>query len=172
MPVANHVLKFEAVGGVADGDKTAQGMFSLGGMAMLSGAGAGTGVDRNVGLRGYLENTQVGYKVTRFGLAYRLPLIGFYRSTGPVSPVYAHQFFVEVFGEAGRVWDSQSGRADGKGWLTSGGAEINCSFTFFHLLNVAPGLGLAYATDREIDRSDPDATRLVVYITVKGVVNF
>lgn len=172
LPAANHVLKFEAVGGVAGGDETAQGMFGLGGMAMMPGTGSGVVVDRSVGLRGYLENTQVGDKVTRFGLSYRLPLMGYYRSRGPVSAVYTHQLFVEVFGEAGRVWDAESGRADGEGWLRSVGAEMNCSMTLFHLLDVAPGIGVAYAADRYVAPNDEEASKAVIYLSVKGVVNF
>ncbi len=167
---ANHVFKIEVVGGVAGGDETAQGMFGLGGMALMPSAVAG--VDRSVGLRGYLDNTQVGDKVTRLGLAYRFPLMSYYRSRGPVSSVYTHQLFVEVFGEAGCVWDAESGRADGEGWLRTVGAEVNCSLTLFHIFDVAPGLGFAYAADREIERSDPDASKAVFYFSVKGVVNF
>jgi hypothetical protein len=147
-------------------------MFGLGGMAQMPLSGSGVGVDRSVGLRGYLANTQVGDKVTRFGAAYRVPLAGYYRSRGPVSSVYTHQWFAEVFGEAGRVWDAESGRKDGEGWLRSAGVEVNCSLTLFRFLDVAPGLGIAYAADRDMDSSDPEASKTVVYLSVKGVVNF
>lgn len=172
LPVPNHVLKVGTSAGFAGGDEMAQGRFGLGGMALMPSAGTGAGVDRSVGLRGYLDNTQVGDSVTRFGVAYRFPLMGYYRSRGPVSSVYTHQLFVELFGEAGCVWDAESLRSDGEGWLRSAGAELNCSFTLFHLLEMAPGLGVAYAADRYIDPDDPDASKAVFYLSFKGVVNF
>jgi hypothetical protein len=172
MPFRGHMLKFEAVGGWAGGDEAAQGTFGLGGMAMMPGVGGGPGVERSVGLRGYLDNTQVGDQVTRVGAAYRFPLVGFYRSGGAVSAVYTHQLFMEVFGEAGQVWDAKSRRDDGEGWLASGGFEVNCSLTLFHILDLAPGIGVAYAANRELDPADEEASQLVVYITIKGVVNF
>lgn len=172
MPFRGHVLKIEGVGGYAGGDESAQGTFGLGGMTIMPAAGGMVGVDRNVGLRGYLDNTQVGDRVTRFGMAYRLPLVGFYRSGGPVSPIYTHQVFTEVFAEGGRVWDAKSMRKDGEGWLTSCGLEVNCSLTLFHILDLAPGIGVAYAFNRDINPYDEFATRFAFYFTVKGVVNF
>jgi hypothetical protein len=169
---AHHVVKLSGAGAASRGDEWAQAAFGLGGYASAPDLGGAAGVERDFSLRGYLANTQVGDSAVRAAFAYRFPIAGVYRG-GPVSALYYHQFFGEVFYEGGRTWGGASVRDDGRGWLRAAGAEINASITLFRMLDIAPGLGVAYAFDRESrEEGGDDDSRLSSYLSVKAVVNF
>jgi hypothetical protein len=51
------------------------------------------------------------------------------------------------------------------------GIDFNMSMTLFRFIDVAPGIGVAYAPDRDPRRSDPDDD-VQVYLTIKGAINF
>lgn len=168
----NHVIKLQAAYGHSWGDETAQGAFGLGGLG-FSPLSSPLGVDRNISLRGYESNYLVGDEVVKVGLAYRLPLWQPYRNINATSPFYFQQLFVEVFYEGGQVKDSTIADAD-TGWLNAAGAEINFATTLLRFLPVAPGIGVAYAFDREERGDDEDrlSEKLSVYLSIKTSVNF
>ena len=172
LPWENHVVKLEAVYGRSWGDETAQGAFGLGGLgfSLLDSLG----VDRSVGLRGYESNYQVGDDALKLGAAYRLPLWQPYRNINATSPFYLQQLFMEVFYEGGRIRDNAVAEAD-TDWLSAAGVELNFATKLLRFLPVAPGLGVAYAFDRE-ERDDDDEDRLSeklsFYFSIKANVNF
>ena len=169
LPWANyHVLKLEVTAGAGVGDETAQGSFGLGGLGGLL-FNTGFGLSRNVSLRGYTSNEQVGDYVIKAGIAYRFPVFALYRGVSTTLPFYLQQSFIEVFYEGGTAWDDD-GPNETK-WLNSMGVEFNMSMTLFRFIDVAPGLGVAYAPDRDPRRFDPDDD-VQVYLTIKGAINF
>ncbi len=168
----NHVIKLEAAYGRGWGDETAQGAFGLGGLgfSLLSDS---LGVDRSISLRGYESNYQVGDDALKLGLAYRLPLWRLYRNINATSPFYFEQLFIELFYEGGRVRDSTISAAD-TDWLNAAGVEVNFSTKLLRFLPVAPGIGVAYAFDRQ-ERNDDEARiseKLSFYFSIKTSVNF
>jgi len=140
----NHVLKLEGIYAHGDGDRTAQGMFGLGGYQMLPELTQG--LNRDIGLRGYSANYQVGDEVIKGAIAYRFPIYRIYKNITATTPFYFHQVFGELFYEAGKAqnndWEDKEGQ-----WIRSIGAEVNFSTTLFRLLPIATGLGVAYAID-------------------------
>jgi hypothetical protein len=171
LPWENHVIKLEAVYGRGWGDETAQGAFGLGGLgfSLL----APLGVDRSISLRGYESNYQVGDEALKLGAAYRLPLWQPYRNINATSPFYLQQLFMEIFYEGGQVHDSAVAGAD-TDWLNAAGVEVNFATKLLRFLPVAPGLGVAYAFDRQErnDEGDRISEKLSVYLTIKASVNF
>ena len=169
----NHTLKLEGVYAKGSGDETAQGLFGLGGyLPMLS---LEQGLNRNVSVRGYPSNYQVGDEVEKGGVAYRFPIFRRYKNINATSPFYLHQIFAEVFYEGGKV---MGGMAEEENkWIDSAGLEVNLSTTLFRFLPVAPGIGVAYAFDYEDRRragqeDEEDLSKLQVYISLKTTVNF
>lgn len=167
----NHVLKLEVAAGTSFGDDTAQGAFGLGGVGGLPLAD-GLGVSRNVWLRGYRENTQVGEHVIKAGVAYRFPVFSLYHGVTPTLPWYLHQGFLEVFYEGGTAWSGER-RPDEKDWINSFGVEFNVSMTFFRFFDIAPGLGVAYVPERDEQRfGDDEDDTVQVFLALKSTVNF
>ncbi|MDH3601303.1 MAG: outer membrane protein assembly factor, partial [Candidatus Tectomicrobia bacterium] len=170
LPWANHhILKLEITAGAGVGDETAQGSFGLGGLGGLL-ENTGFGLSRNVSLRGYTSNEQVGDYIVKAGIAYRFPVFSVYRGVSTTLPFYLQQGFIEVFYEGGAAWDND-GPNDEKNWLNSMGVEFNMSMTIFRFIDLAPGLGVAYTPDRDPRRFDPDDD-VQVYLTIKGSINF
>ena len=177
---ANHVLKLEALCGTGSGDETAQGFYGLGGYGDIVG-GASPGVPRTIGLRGYDANTEVGRDIAKAGASYRFPILRAYRGMTSTMPIYLQQLFGEVFYEGGRAWSDTPSTTSSDKWLNAAGLELNFSTTLLRFLEVAPGLGAAYAFDREPrrrpasdsdDTSEEDDSKLLIYITIKGSINF
>ena len=176
LPLAweNHVIKLEASYGHSWGDETAQGAFGLGGLG-FSLVSASLGVERGISLRGYESNYQVGDEAVKVGLAYRLPLWQPYRNINATSPFYLQQLFLELFYEGGRVGDSVFADADDDtDWLNAAGVEVNFATKLLRFLPVAPGIGVAYAFDREERGDDEDrlSEKLSIYFSIKTSVNF
>ncbi len=167
----NHVLKLHALGGTGSGDEIAQGFFGLGGIDYAM-TGYAPAIPRNIGLRGYPENYRTGRNVVMAGGSYRFPLYHIYQAGSPTMPVYMQQLFGEVFYEGGMVWD----QSDDRPWLGSVGVEINLSTTLLRMLEVAPGMGIAYAFDREArlrpDGEEEGVDKLQFYLSIKASVNF
>jgi hypothetical protein len=167
----NHVVKLETVYGRSRGDETTQGAFGLGGLgfSLLPPLG----VDRSIGLRGYESNYQVGDEAIKVGAAYRLPLWRPYRNLNATFPLYLQQLFMEIFYEGGQVNDSAIEGGDTQ-WLNAAGVEVNFATKLLRFLPVAPGLGVAYAFDREArdDEEDRLSEKLSVYFSIKTSVNF
>ena len=169
--VKNHVLKLSGSYGFGHGDRTAQGLFGLGGFASPLSF-ASLGIPRSITLRGYDENFQTGDRVAKGTLAYRFPIVNISKGAGGSAPFYLNQLFAEVFYERGRTWDDE-GEGDDRGWLDSMGLELNFSFKLLRFMRIAPGLGALYAPDRLRDRGDrDDDERYQVYFSLKGSVNF
>lgn len=172
----NHVLKMEGHYGASTGDRTAQGAFGLGGFSPGI-AGTTPGMPRSLGLRGYEQNTQVGARIVKAGAAYRFPIFPFYRGAGATFPLYMHQIFGEVFYEGGRVTGGEPPARNRNEWISACGLEVNFSLTILRLVDIAPGIGIAYAPDRKYrERADngdvADDERWQYYITLKSVINF
>ncbi len=172
----NHVLKLEGLYGAGSGDQTAQGFFGVGGFGAVPITEPG--IDRVVPLRGYLENYQVGRHVAKAGAAYRFPLRRSYKGASATMPVYYHQLFGELYYEGGQAWgDEPAGQPENE-WLNAVGAELNFSMTLLRFVDMAPGLGVVYAFDREYRRSegeqpaDDKDERAQVYFSIKAAVNF
>jgi outer membrane protein assembly factor BamA len=168
----NHVLKLEGTYAIGSGDKSAQGLFGLGGyMPSLTPV---PGLDRTILLRGYSSNYQVGDEVVKAGAAYRFPIYQRYRNVNTTSPFYIHQLFGEVFYEGGKATGGDIAGQDNK-WLNAAGLELNVSTTLFRFLPISPGIGVAYAFDRE-DRNrrdnDDNNEKWQFYISIKTTVNF
>jgi hypothetical protein len=168
----NHVLKLEGVYARGSGDQTRQGFFGLGAFGIPPFPDQG--LDRNIGLRGYPSNYQVGDEAVKAGVAYRFPIYRFYKNAGPTSPFYFHQLFGEIYYEGGRIKDSTQPELKNE-WIQSAGLEVNFSTTLLRLLPVAAGVGIAYAfdyeerlRDGEIDETD----KFQFYFSIKTVVNF
>jgi len=130
-------------------------------------------------LRGYDDNWEVGTQVARVGAAYRFPIIPLYYNSNATAPFYLQQIFGELFYEGGEAWGAEPGRGDPARWLNALGAEINGSVTVFRFFDVAPGVGVAYAPQRAVraTEDDPypsndDDQKWVIYLSVKGSVNF
>ena len=166
----NHVIKLEGVYAAGSGDETAQGLFGLGGY--VSNINSLPGLDRNIILRGYPMNYQVGDEVIKGGVAYRLPLFRRYKNVNATSPFYINQIFGEVYYEGGRAkGGSLSGSNDS--WLNAAGVEVNLSTTLLRILPVSPGIGVVYAFDRDKrNQDDSSDDKLQLYISIKATVNF
>ena len=170
--VNNHVLKFSCNYGFGHGDRTAQGLFGLGGFVspILSSY---QGMPRSIALRGYEENFQTGERVAKVACAYRFPIFDLSRGGGS-APFYTKQVFGEIFYERGRTWDDE-GEGDYLGWIESTGLELNVSLKLLRFLKIAPGLGFVYAPDRPENTHDDDDEsdeRYQAYVTIKGWVSF
>ena len=169
----NQILKIEGVYAGGSGDETAQGLFGLGGyLPMLT---IEQGLNRDISLRGYPSNYQVGDEVVKGSAAYRFPIFRRYKNINATSPFYLHQIFAEIFYDGGKatggIWGNENE------WIDSAGLEVNLSTTLFRFLPIAPGIGVAYAFDYE-DRKragqedENELNKLQVYISVKTTVNF
>jgi Tol biopolymer transport system component len=167
----NHVIRLEAVYGRGWGDETAQGAFGLGGLgfSLLPPLG----VDRGISLRGYESNYRVGDEAVKLGAAYRLPLWRPYRNINATFPFYLQQLFMEIFYEGGRINDTTIVGADND-WLSAAGVEVNFATKLLRFLPVAPGLGVAYAFDREARDGEGDSLseKWSLYLSIKTSVNF
>ena len=165
----NHVLKISGLYGFGDGDRTAQGLFGLGGfespLPLIS-----LGMPRSVNLQAYDENFQTGDRIVKASLAYRFPIDFFYENISGSAPLFFNQIFGEIFYEGGRTWDDED-EGDDLGWLDSIGLEVNLSFKLFRFLEMAPGLGVLYAPDWS-KRSSNKNKQYQIYFTVKGSVNY
>ncbi len=159
----NHVLKLSTIYGFGTGERTAQGLFGLGGFFDPMGLQT-PGLASRLPLRGYPSNFRTGERVFKGEAAYRFPIVDISRGREGVFPVYSRQLFAEIFYEAGRTWRGQGGRDDGD-WISSTGAEINYSLTILRYVSFAPGIGVAYAPQRAAQTVQP-------YLSIKGWVNF
>ena len=164
----NHVVKASAAFGYGTGDRTAQGLFGLGGLGSLIQEDS-PGIPRTLSLRGYESNFQTGDRILKAALAYRFPLIDFSKGREGVFPFYSRQLFAEVFYEGGRTWDD-AGRGDDRGWINSYGVEVNYAMKILRYLAFSPGVGIVYVSDRPED--DEDDNKVQAYVTIKGWVNF
>ena len=160
----NHVLKLFAAYGFGTGDRIAQGSFGLGGYAQPV-AQLTPGLPDTLTLRGYTTNFQVGDKVATVGAAYRFPIWDFSRGKEGIFPFYSRQLSAEIFYEGGRTWNA-NGSGEERGWINAAGAEVNFAMKMLRYLAIAPGVGVAFAPDRD------DAETVQPYFTVKGWVNF
>ena len=166
----NHVLMLSGFYGFGDGDRYAQGYFGLGGGGGLSVFSSEEfGISRNVGIRGYSENDQVGERVTRAAASYRFPIVNFSRGYGNRFPSYFQQIHGEVYYEGGRTWDAL-GREKDLEWLNAVGTEANLSMTLLRYLQFAPGLGIVWAPDQRVE--DEDKSEVMLYVSLKGWVSF
>jgi hypothetical protein len=118
-----------------------------------------------LGLRGYDSNFQTGQEVVRAAAAYRFPVWNIFKGMESGFPLYNRDLFLEVFYEAGRTYDDE-GIGDDIGWLHSAGLEVNFGLTLLRYVSFAPGIGVAYAPQR--DDRDPDEYEVVPYISIKG----
>lgn len=164
----NHVVKASAAFGYGTGDRTAQGLFGLGGLGSLIQEDS-PGIPRILSLRGYESNFQTGDRILKAALAYRFPLKDFSKGREGVFPFYSRQLFAEVFYEGGRTWDD-AGRGDDRGWINSYGVEVNYAMKILRYLAFSPGVGIVYVSDRPED--DEDDNKIQAYVTIKGWVNF
>ena len=171
-PPGNHVLKLDAAYAVGTGDETGQGLFGVG--QDVSALADVPGVGRNIPLRGYSPNYQVGTEAARAGIAYRFPIVRSYKSINTTLPLYFHQLFAEVFYEGAVATGSEPSGRKNK-WLNAAGLELNFATTLFRLVALAPGIGVVYAADFEEHNRDGGNDypgKLQIYISAKGVVNF
>ncbi|MBP7830462.1 MAG: PD40 domain-containing protein [Kiritimatiellae bacterium] len=162
----NHVLKMDWVYGAGSGDETAQGFFGVGGLGDVV-ENSTPGLARTIALRGYEPNTQVGRQATRAITAWRFPLCRVYKGMSATKPVYRQQLFGELFWDIGKAWGGEPAGEPANDWLNSVGLELNFSMTLLRFLDVAPGLGFAYAFERE-----PSDERAQVYFSLKSAVSF
>ena len=162
----NHVLKMDGVYGAGSGDETAQGFFGVGGLGDAIEEST-PGMARAFALRGYEPNTQVGRQATRAITAYRFPVCRVYRNLAATKPVYRQQIFGELFWDIGKAWGGEAPGEPSNDWLNSAGLEINYSLALLRFLDMAPGIGVVYAFDRE-----PSNERAQVYFSLKTAVNF
>ncbi|MBU0713948.1 MAG: hypothetical protein KJ964_01160 [Verrucomicrobia bacterium] len=172
----NHVLRLEGVGAAGQGDETAQSFFGLGGYGVVQQM-ASPGLDRNVILRGYNQNSQVGRYLVKTGAAYRFPLMSYYRGMDATLPLYIHQLFGELYYEGGHAWSGDTTGALDASWLNAAGFELNLSLTLFRYAKMAPGLGIVYAFNRKdpnpgASEDDAQNQKLQLYLSIKAVVNF
>jgi len=172
----NHVFRLEGVGAAGQGDETAQSFFGLGGYGVVQQM-TSPGLDRNVILRGYNPNSQVGRYLVKTGAAYRFPLMSFYRGADATLPLYMHQLFGELYYEGGHAWSGETTGALDASWLNATGFELNLSLTLFRYAQMAPGLGVVYAFNRKdpnpgASDDDPQNQKLQLYLSIKAVVNF
>ena len=165
----NHVLKLSGTYGFGHGDRTAQGLFGLGGFGSPVSS-TFLGIPRSIALRGYEENFQTGEHVAKGSCAYRFPIVDISKGAGS-APFFAKQLFAEIFYERGRTWDDE-GEGDDRGWLDAMGLEVNFSLKLLRFMQIAPGLGFAYAPDRPEGDDDGLDERYQIYIVIKGFVNF
>ena len=184
----NHVLRLGGTYATGTGDETLQGLFGLG--TDIMSITDIPGLDRNIGLRGYGSNYQVGDEVVMGSVAYRFPLISVYRNINTTAPLYLHRWFGEVFYEGGVATSDGDMIDDENEWISSAGLELNFSTTVLRMLSIAPGLGVVYAFDYEErdsfddeeyeyegdDSDDDDLSwgdgKLQVYLSLKAVVSF
>ena len=162
----NQVLKMDWVYGAGSGDETAQGFFGVGGPGDVV-ENSTPGLARSLALRGYEPNTQVGRQATRAITAWRFPLCRVYKGMSATKPVYRQQLFGELFWDIGKAWGGEPEGEPANDWLNSVGLELNFSMTLLRFLDVAPGIGVAYAFERE-----PSDERAQVYFSLKSAVNF
>lgn len=172
----NHVLRLEGVGAAGEGNETAQSFFGLGGHGFAQQL-TQPGLERNIVLRGYDPNSQVGRYLVKAGAAYRFPLIFHYQGMNATLPFYLRQVFGELYYEGGRAWGVDAPGALDVNWLSAAGFEVNVAFNVFRYLPIAPGLGLVYAFNRRDPNPGASADsaanqKLSFYLSIKAVVNF
>lgn len=169
MPFANnHVLKLAASYASGNGDTTAQGLFGIGGFAALPFADSAAGLNRNLGIRGYDNNTARGSRAGRVELAYRAPLLNWYKGPNATLPIYFRNLTIEGYAEAAKILDDDNESE----WLPAFGAEVNFGMNLMRGLALAPGLGIVYASKKEDDIDTEEDERLQLYISIRGGVNF
>lgn len=169
MPYArNHVLKLSGSYAAGWGDDFAQGLISIGGSNLLPAA-ASPGITRVLGLRGYDTNFQTGQRAVRAAAAYRFPVLNIFKGVESGFPLYNRDLFLEVFYEGGRTYDDND-IGDAIGWLNAAGVEVNYGLTLLRFLQIAPGIGVVYAPQR--DEHDPDKDEVVGYLSIKFWTSF
>jgi len=169
----NQTLKLQGAYATGTGDESAQGLFGLGGY--LPAIIAPQGLDRNISLRGYPANYQVGDEIVKGAVAYRFPIYQRYKNVTATMPLYLHQIFSEVYYEGGKVTGEGVVGQENE-WINAAGLEINLSTTLFRFLPIAPGIGIVYAFDYEERKqagedSDED-NKLQIYVSLKTTINF
>lgn len=169
VPVSdNHVAKFSASWGASWGDEIAQGAFTVGGYDSLAG-GNPPGMQSAMTLRGYQGNVQVGNQAARLALAYRFPLMKFYRSLTPRSIHYTTQLMAETFFETATAWDDNHQRD----WYQSMGLELNVGSIWFSSIDFSPGVGFCWMPDfREKNSLSDDVGDWSIYFSVKTTINY
>ncbi|MEJ2039241.1 MAG: BamA/TamA family outer membrane protein, partial [Desulfosarcinaceae bacterium] len=164
----NHVLKLSGTYAWGWGDRTAQGLFGLGGFGSTD-LFQTPGVGRTLTLRGYEPNFLTGQEAVRTEVSYRFPIWNIFKGAESWFPVYARSLFAEVFYEGGRTWNDVT-RDDDLDWINAAGVEVNFGTTLFRFLKFAPGLGVAYVPER--NHFDEDKEDVVVYMAIKLWANF
>jgi Tol biopolymer transport system component len=135
MPTAtlkHHVVYLRLSGAIADGDRTLQQAFQMGGAPS----------DLNqYPLRGYPARSAQGKYITTGTLEYlapiRVPQLGF----GTI-PFYENKIFAAFFLDAGQIWDEKNAF----GWdkvKTGIGMEARLNMTVGYWLRITPALGVA-----------------------------
>jgi len=165
----NHVLKLSAAFGTGSGDDYAQGLFGIGGGAVFSPASLVPGIPSSLDIRGYDQNFLTGDQALTAGMSYRFPFLDFSKGYESGFPIYTRQLFAELFLEGGQVWDDKGYTGD-LDWIWSTGVEVNFAMKMFRYLSVSPGLGIAYAPDRNY--RDSDLNDFYIYLSIKGWVNY
>jgi Tol biopolymer transport system component len=164
----NHVLKLSCTYGYGTGDRSAEGLFGIGGIYTPL---APPGLGRSFPLRGYEENVQTGDQIAKITCAYRFPILDIFKAETGSMPVYYRQLFAEIFYDGGMAWSTGAGEND-RIWLDSVGIEFNFSIRLLRFLELAPGIGIVYALDQSHYGDDDDhAKQYQLYLSIKGFVN-
>jgi len=72
-----------------------------------------------------------------------------------------------VFYEGGRTWNGNSDQGGDRSWIQAAGLEANADVNLARWVRIAPGVGAAYAFDR-----DDGSSRVRTYISLKATADF
>jgi outer membrane protein assembly factor BamA len=133
----HHVVQFRLSGAVADGDKTLQQAFQMGGVPS----------DLNsYPLRGYPARSETGKYVVTGTFEYRAPFWFLHRGLSTF-PFFGEKLHGAFFFDAGEVWDDRN-RFSAREIKVGAGSELRMDITLGYWLKITPALGIAQGLSR------------------------
>lgn len=132
----HHTLMLRLAGGMAEGERTPQQAFQLGGL---------TSQFNPFGVRGYEQGSAAGDYVAAGTAEYRFPAWYFLRGFR-TKPVFFDRLHGALFVDAGEVW-SKERSFRGNHLRVGAGTEIRMDFTIGYWLKVTPAVGYAHGFD-------------------------
>lgn len=132
----HHTLMLRLAGGMAEGERTPQQAFQLGGL---------TSQFNPFGVRGYEQGSAAGDYVATGTAEYRFPAWYFLRGFR-TKPVFFDRLHGALFVDAGEVWSKERSFRGNK-LRIGAGTEIRMDFTIGYWLKVTPAVGYAHGFD-------------------------
>lgn len=149
--LSHHVLFLSLAGAVAEGDRTVQQAFQLGGLGSIL---------NRFPLRGYPARFETGKYVATGTLEYRAPVRELLRGFG-TKPFFFERLHGAIFTDAGQVWDDQrSFKLDHV--KVGAGLEARLDMTFGYWLKITPAIGYAHG----FNQGGEDRAYFTIYVNL------